>query len=88
MTVTAATKTAGVDRTTFYLWRNNDALFAAALFQAQDEYADELNAQVRGRAREAIAAIRRIVTDEAAPPAVQLKARSSTPHKKSGGQLD
>ena len=74
MTVTATTKAAGVDRLTFYVWRGDDPFFAAALFQAQSVYVKELNSQVRDLAPQAVAAIRRILTDETVPPAVQLKA--------------
>jgi F420-0:gamma-glutamyl ligase len=51
-TVTWATQAAGIDRSTWYLWLNNDPLFAREAEIAEQAVADELEAQAIKRAVE------------------------------------
>lgn len=50
LTVTAAAATAGVDRTSVYVWRKNDPDFARALEEAKDEAIDALKENAYERA--------------------------------------
>ncbi|MDA1316252.1 MAG: helix-turn-helix domain-containing protein [Acidobacteria bacterium] len=73
-TITAAAQAAEIDRSTVYLWKSSDPTFAAALCQAQCAYVEALNAEVRGLAADAVAAVREIITSPQTPAAVRLKA--------------
>ena len=72
--VTAATRAAGVDRSCYYRWEKDDPNFAAALFQAKIACGDELRAQVRALATDAIAALRETLTGQDVPAAIRLAA--------------
>ena len=71
-TVTAATKAAGVDRSTFYLWRR-DAHFVAELNRAQKERDSAVCAQLHSLTDAALDALREMLESDT-PPAVRLKA--------------
>ena len=79
-TITAAALAAGINRTTVYIWKRDDPLFKAELFQAQVAYVDELNASVRALAQDAVAAVREIVTSQETPAAVRLAAATKILH--------
>jgi AcrR family transcriptional regulator len=72
-TVTAATKAAGVGRSTFYLWMKSDADFVAELNRAQKERETAVRAQLDSLADAALDALREML-DPDTPPAVRLKA--------------
>ena len=72
-TITAATRKAGVDRTTFYLWMRRDADFVAELNRAQKERETAMRAQLDGLADAALEALQEML-DPDTPPAVRLKA--------------
>ena len=76
-TVTDAAKEADIDRTTVYLWKKTDDLFAAELNRSRREYADAVNGQLRGLAAEAVKTVREILTGADVSPAVRLKAALS-----------
>jgi hypothetical protein len=44
--IRASTEAAGVQRTTFYQWTENDLVFAAAARQAKEEFGDLLEAKL------------------------------------------
>jgi hypothetical protein len=74
-TVTAATKAAGVDRTTFYLWMKSDPDFVAELNSAQKARETAMRAQLHSLVDAAVEALRDMLVPELeAPPAVRLKA--------------
>ena len=73
-TVTDATRQAGVDRTTFYLWLRSDATFQAELNRAKQEQMDAMRAQLRGLAETAVSTVREMLTGADVPAGVRLKA--------------
>ena len=72
-TVTAATKAARVDRTTFYLWMRRDADFLAELNSAQKEREIAVRAQLNSLTDAALEALVEMLKPDM-PPAVRLKA--------------
>ena len=72
-TVTAATKTAGVDRSTFYLWMRSDADFVAELDRAQKERETTVRAHLDSFTDAALDALEEML-DPDTPPAVRLRA--------------
>jgi ACT domain-containing protein len=74
-TVTSATKAAGVDRSTFYLWMKSDPEFVAELNRAQKERETVMRAQLHSLVDAAVEALEIILAPEVdIPPAVRLKA--------------
>jgi hypothetical protein len=71
--VTSATKAAGVDRTTFYLWMKRDAGFAEELNLAQKERHIAIRAQMHSLADEALEALHEMLEPDI-PAAVRLRA--------------
>ena len=72
-TVTAATKAAGVDRTTFYLWIRRDADFVEELNRAQKEREIAVLAQLHSLTDPALDALHETLESDT-PPSVRLKA--------------
>jgi hypothetical protein len=74
-TVTSATKAAGVDRSTFYLWMKSDPEFVAELNCAQKERETAMRAQLHSLVDAAVEALQEMLAPELdAPSAVRLKA--------------
>ncbi|MFN3322561.1 MAG: SEC-C metal-binding domain-containing protein [Bryobacteraceae bacterium] len=73
-TVGAAAEAAGVHRDTIYEWRRTIPAFAQAVKHAQAAYEIHLHDELAGLAQLAMATIRRLLEDPAAPHAVQLRA--------------
>lgn len=71
--VTDATRAANVDRTTYYLWRQ-ESCFVAELNRAKRESVDAMRGELRGLSNLAAVAIREILTGTEIPPGVRLKA--------------
>jgi len=76
-TVTDAAKRAGVDRTTFYFWMNNDRDFEAQLALARREFADTVRARQRELMDDALKVVRETMTGKEIPPGTRLKAALS-----------
>jgi hypothetical protein len=72
-TITSATKAAGVDRSTFYVWVKRDPDFVAELNRAQKERETAARAQLDSLVDAALDALREML-DPDIPPAVRLKA--------------
>ena len=72
--VTSAAKAGGVDRATVHRWLATDAAFIAAYNSYRAEMVDAVRQEIRFLAVEATKAIRSVLTDEATPSAVKLKA--------------
>lgn len=60
-TFAAAAEAAGVDRTTVYRWRRDDAAFVAGLNRALRDRADAMRAELEGLAAEAVETIRQLM---------------------------
>jgi hypothetical protein len=73
-TVTDATRQAGVDRSTYYLWLRSDATFEAELNRAEREQIDAMRAQLGGLADAAVSTIREMLTGADVPAGLRLKA--------------
>jgi hypothetical protein len=71
-TITSATKMAGVDRSTFYVWMKHDAGFVAELSRAQKARDTAVRAQLDSLADAALDALQEMLDPEI-PPAVRLK---------------
>jgi hypothetical protein len=71
--VTEATARAGVDRTTFYLWRRDDEDFEATLNLARHEFGENVRARMRRMAEDAIKTIEGL-TASAYSPSVRQRA--------------
>jgi len=74
--VTKAAETAGVDRSTIYLWRK-DSSFEAALNVARCEFADTTRSRLRELADDAVKVVRDVLEDPHAAAAIRLKAALS-----------
>src|SRR4051794_40135520 len=72
--VTRAARAANVDRATLTRWLSSDAGFIASYNGYRSEMVAALRDQLRFMAADAIKAIRSLITDEATPPAIRLKA--------------
>ena len=72
-TITSATKAAGVNRSTFYVWMKSDAGFVAELNRAQKERETAVRAQLDSLTDAALDALQEML-DPDTPPAVRLKA--------------
>jgi hypothetical protein len=72
--VTHATREAGVDRTTFYLWRRSDPAFEAELNRAKREQVEAIRAQLHPLVDTAVSTVREVLTGHDVPAAVRLKA--------------
>lgn len=73
-TVTAAAKAGKVDRATVHRWLSDDPAFIAAYNSYRLEMVDAIRQEVRFLSAEAIKALRSVLTDEATPAVVKLKA--------------
>ena len=73
-TVTAAARAAKVDRATIHRWFAEDPVFIATYNSCRNEMADAVRQEIRFLAAEAIKTLRSVLTDEATPAAVRLKA--------------
>src|SRR6516162_8888019 len=72
--VTSAAKAGGVDRATVHRWLSDDPAFIAAYNSYRMEMVDAVRQEVRFLAADAVKALRTVLTDEAAPAAVKLRA--------------
>ena len=73
-TVTAAAKTAGVNRATVHRWLDADPVFIAAYNSFRVEMADSVRQELRLLAADAVRVMRSVLSDKQTPPAVKLKA--------------
>ncbi len=73
-TVTAAARSADVDRATVHRWLSDDPAFIAAYNSYRLEMVDSVRQEVRFLAADAVKALRSVLSDGSAPAAVKLKA--------------
>jgi hypothetical protein len=72
--VARAADASGVDRETLRDWLEHDAAFIARVNRAKTERAEQLRAEVRDLASQAIATLRVLVSGPETPAAVRLRA--------------
>ena len=73
-TVTAAADSIGVHRSTLYNWFKDDPVFRRAVEEIRRERYERVKDEMRDLENLALARLRRILEDDAVPPAVQLRA--------------
>ena len=71
--VAAASRVAGISRTTFYKWYKSQPDFVAAINEAQAEYVRLIRDRVNRLSHKAIARLDALLDDPKTPPAVSLK---------------
>src|SRR5262249_15361106 len=72
--ITSAAEAAGIDRSTIYRWLRHDAEFVVELNRSKRDHLDRVRGELRSLASDAVKALRELVTSEATPPAVRLRA--------------
>lgn len=83
-TVTAAAAAAGVCREQVTRWKRDDVVFIASYNARVMELREAARAELRALAKDAIAAIRDLVTSADTPPAVRLQAAKDVLHTVGG----
>jgi SEC-C motif-containing protein len=71
--VAAASRAAGISRTTFYKWYKSEPDFVAVIREAQAEYVRLIRDRVNRLSHKAIARLDALLDDPKTPPAVTLK---------------
>lgn len=72
--VAVAAEQAGVHRGTLHRWMTDDPAFLAAYNLAQQQLAEAVAQNLRTLAAEAVGVLRTVMTNEATPPAIRVRA--------------
>src|SRR5258706_14019050 len=86
-TVTAASREAGVHRTTVHHWFRHEPDFKAAVIRARREYAATLNDDLRELSALALETLRSLLEDPTTPPGIRLKASLAVLQRPPGWSL-